>query len=363
MVHDRAHQGCGVEGVADAHVPVGRDEAALQFAANGFVDDDAPRAGAPLPRRADRAEEDGGEDQVDVRVRRHDDRVVAAEFEYGAAQALADHPRDPVSHSAAPRGRNQRNAPVMEEPVPNRGPSSHNQRKDCGVVPVFARNLGCDAGACDGGERGLAGRLPEGGVAADGGDRGVPAPHRDREVEGGDDADHAERVPLLEHAVVGALGVHRQAVELAREAGREVADVDHLLHFAFALGEDLAHLEGDELAEGGLVLAEAVADLADDLAALRGRDGAPIEKGLVCARDDMIVLVPGDLAHGRDAGAVDRRVDVELGAGADPLAGEAAGVEVVDAERREQAGGAGRGRGQCCGISHAWIRCGCEIEM
>ena len=52
-----------------------------------------------------------------------------------------------------------------------------------------------------------------------------------------------ERMPLLHHAVPRPLRGDRQAVELARQADREVADVDHLLHFAVALGADLAHLE------------------------------------------------------------------------------------------------------------------------
>ena len=47
----------------------------------------------------------------------------------------------------------------------------------------------------------------------------------------------------------GPLGGHRQAVELARQADREVADVDHLLHLAAAFGADLAHLEAHQVAE------------------------------------------------------------------------------------------------------------------
>ena len=40
-----------------------------------------------------------------------------------------------------------------------------------------------------------------------------------------------------------------QAMQLARQADREVADVDHLLHLAQAFGEDLAGLERDQRAE------------------------------------------------------------------------------------------------------------------
>ena len=84
-----------------------------------------------------------------------------------------------------------------------------------------------------------------------------------------------ERMPLLHHAVAGPLGRDGQAVELAREADREVADVDHLLHFAVAFGADLAHLERDEFAERLLELAQRVAEIAHDLAALGRRALAP----------------------------------------------------------------------------------------
>ena len=112
-------------------------------------------------------------------------------------------------------------------------------------------------------------------VAADGGEERVPGPDRDREVEGRDDADDAERMPLLVHAVPRALGVHREAVEHARLADREVGDVDHLLDFAVALGLDLAHLEAHEAAEEVLLRAQRVAHQAHGFAAPRRRHVAP----------------------------------------------------------------------------------------
>ena len=97
----------------------------------------------------------------------------------------------------------------------------------------------------------------------------VPRPDRDREIEGADHAHDAERMPLLVHAMAGALAVHGEAVELAREADGEIGDVDHLLHLAEALGQDLAHFERDQRAQVLLVRAQLVADLAHDVAAFR----------------------------------------------------------------------------------------------
>ena len=99
------------------------------------------------------------------------------------------------------------------------------------------------------------------------------------------DADRAERVPRLEHAVAGALGRDREAEELAREADGEVADVDHLLHLAEALLGDLAGLERDERAERLLLAPQLLAEQAHELAAARRGHVAPGLEGRGGARD------------------------------------------------------------------------------
>ena len=143
----------------------------------------------------------------------------------------------------------------------------------------------------DGAQGNLGGRLPHGDVAADRGDERVPGPDGDREVERGDHADDAQRVPLLVHAVHGALGVHGQAVEHARLADREVADVDHLLHFAVAFGLDLAHFHRDQAAQRVLVLAQRLGAQANGFAALRRRYRAPLVKNFLCFLHQVFVIV------------------------------------------------------------------------
>ncbi len=113
--------------------------------------------------------------------------------------------------------------------------------------------------------------LPHHAVTAHQRYRGVPRPHRRREVEGRDHRHHAERMPGLHQPVAGPLRGHRAAVELAREPEREVADVDHLLDLAQRLGGDLAGLDRDQLAEVGLVLAEQLPEALDQ----RAPDGTP----------------------------------------------------------------------------------------
>ena len=118
----------------------------------------------------------------------------------------------------------------------------------------------------DGGEGSVARRLPENRIAADGGDRRVPGPDGHGEVERRHHAHDPQWMPLLVHPVPRPLGVHGEAVELAREPDAEVADVDHLLDFALSLGADLSHLEGDQVPEGLLELAQGVTKGNEDAA-------------------------------------------------------------------------------------------------
>ena len=85
-------------------------------------------------------------------------------------------------------------------------------------------------------------RLPDASVSADPRECCVPVPYGNREVERTDDANDTEGVPLLVHAVPWALGMHREAVQLAGKANGEIADVNHFLHLSEAFLEALAHL-------------------------------------------------------------------------------------------------------------------------
>ncbi len=154
-----------------------------------------------------------------------------------------------------------------------------------------------DAMDRDGGQRGPGRRFPDHRVAADGCEHGIPRPDRDREVERRDDPDGSQRVPLFEHPVPGAFAGDRQAIELARQADREVAHVDHLLDFALAFGADLPRLEGHQQSEVGLVSAEGHTDLTDHLAPPRRRDHPPAPERFVRPVDHPVILLDRGRAH------------------------------------------------------------------
>jgi hypothetical protein len=66
-----------------------------------------------------------------------------------------------------------------------------------------------------------------------------------------------------------------EAVELAREANREIANVDHLLNFAEPFRDNLARFNRDEAAKRVLMSAKLFAEKAHKLAALWRGHGAP----------------------------------------------------------------------------------------
>ena len=92
-------------------------------------------------------------------------------------------------------------------------------------------------------------------------------------------------MPGLHHAVAGPLGGDGEAVQLARQADREVADVDHLLHLAEALGAILPASSVTSAPSASLSRAQLLAEQAHQLAAARRRHVAPELEGGVGARD------------------------------------------------------------------------------
>jgi hypothetical protein len=204
---------------------------------------------------------------------------------HAARDALADHAPDLGRAGEA----DQRNALVVDELLSEIAAGVIEHEEDVGETAGL-QHVVADLHGRDRRQRGLRRRLPDRDVAADRGDERVPGPDRDREVERGDDSDQTDRVPLLVHAVARTLGMHGQAVELARETDRELADVDHFLHFAVALGLGLAHLQRDQRTQRVLVHAQRLGAQPDRLAAARRRGGAPdLERGLR-ALDDQVVI-------------------------------------------------------------------------
>ena len=175
------------------------------------VDDQAAQGGAALARGADRGEGDGARGQLQVGARRDDHRVVAAELEQRAAEAFGDAAAPTLAaHAGAAGGADQRDQRRCDQGLADVAAADQDLRSGPRATSGrFAEaRIACSSSAWQ--ARAVSGVFSEGFQTTlspqTRASARVPRPDGDREVEGGDDADHAERVPRLHHAVAGPLG-------------------------------------------------------------------------------------------------------------------------------------------------------------
>ena len=147
--------------------------------------------------------------------------------------------------------------------------------------------------------RRVLGRLPHHRVAAQQRRDQVPGRHRRREVAGGDDGGHADRVAEGEQLLVGHLRRHRLAVQAPALAQEEVGGVDDLLDLAARLGDRLAHLGGHDPRQRLLVGLHDPADLLDRAAAPGRGGGGPVALGVAGAGAGGYEV--GGVGHGTDS--------------------------------------------------------------
>ena len=84
-----------------------------------------------------------------------------------------------------------------------------------------------------------------------------------------------------------ALTCNGQAIQLARQTDRKIADINHLLHFAQPLGADLAHFKRYQLTQCLFVGTQHFTKQTHQFTTLRCRDGAPAPERGVGALGDL----------------------------------------------------------------------------
>ena len=312
-----------------------------------FVHEQAARRRAALAGRTDRAEHDRRQGEFQIGGFVDDHRVVATEFEQAAAHALGDTLADRTTDPGRAGKADQGNAAVVDKGLCQVGAGIVEQEEQFGEAGVL-QSLVADLHGRDRRQRGARRRLPDADIATNGGEERVPGPHRDRKIEGTDDADQTERMPLVVHAMTRPFGMHGVAVEHARLTDREVRDVDHFLHFAVAFRLDLAHFQRHQRSQRVLVLAQRLAAQAYRFATPGCRRGAPDFEGFLRAlQDQFVIRLAGRVDFGNHL--VGRRIhrlqDAGIG-GPRPFATAeiGAGIGFAEAECLENVSGHGISR-------------------
>ena len=209
-IDQRAHQRPRVEGIADTHLCVGLGQSLFKLVHPRHMDEDPPRAGAALARGADGAEHDRRNGEVQVGRLVDDHCVVTAQLQEALTQSCGDAFCDPAADGRRSGERHQPDAPVVDKALGKVRVGGDEQLED----PRKAMTLEDAVHQVldrDGTQRCPRGRLPHAHVAANGREKGIPRPHCDRKIEGADDSDDSERMPLLVHPMLGTLGMHRAA--------------------------------------------------------------------------------------------------------------------------------------------------------
>src|SRR5207248_1579068 len=166
---------------------------------------------------------------VDVGARRDNQCIVAAKFEDRPAKSPVNCFGDVESHVGRASSRHQWNPRIVSQFLADRLAVAHEQSKNCRIGAGLATNALGNFRHGNRSERRFFRSFPDRRVATDGGESGVPRPDRHWKIEGGDNRDYAEWVPLLHQTVAGPFRLNRQAIKHARLTDGEVADVDHLL--------------------------------------------------------------------------------------------------------------------------------------
>ena len=212
-------------------------------------DDDGDRHAA-LAGRAEAGVDRGVGDEVEVGVRQHEHVVLrAAERLHALAVRACRSRRCTARSGSSRRTRSTATSGCVEQPVDGdlvavqHGEDAVGQ---AGLLPELRRARSLRTGPSRDGFRidGVAGRDR---------DREEPHRHHRREVERADDADDAERLARGVDVDAGRHVLGVLALEVVREAGRELDDLLAARDLAERIGQHLAVLGGDDLGE--LVLA------------------------------------------------------------------------------------------------------------
>src|SRR3954471_12065375 len=97
-------------------------------------------------------------------------------------------------------------------------------------------------------------------------------------------------MPLFHEPVFCPLGLDCESVKLTGKANGEIADIDHLLHFALAFGKNFAGLDGHEPAELLFELAQGITETANRFSANGCWHRPPFQECVVGALNRAIVI-------------------------------------------------------------------------
>src|SRR5699024_6766880 len=237
-------------------------------------------------------EDNAAQSQVKVRGGADDGCVIAAEFQQIATETRCHAWRDFATHAGGTSGGDEFDARVIEKYFAD-GAVTKDEVADVLVLTAVIDRAHQQSMRTEGGKRAHLRGLPHHGITADQGIFGIPRVHSHREVKRGNHADYTDGLPGFHQSVPGTLRRHGLAVEHAGLAEREIADINHFLHYAFSLGNSLSGFHLNKNSQVMLVFSQQLAPALNHVAAARGWNIAPGFEGFIGSRDHLRCLLFG----------------------------------------------------------------------
>src|SRR4051812_34207356 len=97
-------------------------------------------------------------------------------------------------------------------------------------------------------------------------------------------------MPLFHQTMLRALRLNGQTVQHARLPNGEIANIDHLLNFALAFGNDLAGLKRNELPQLMFKIAQGVPKATNRISSHWPRSNTPFQKCFMSPTDREFII-------------------------------------------------------------------------
>ena len=243
---------------------------------DAFGDDQARGRRAALAGGEEAAVQRRVHRDVQVGVVEHDHRILAAHLQLELGHARDAGLRDALAGGHRAGEADRVDALVVQQHLAHFGAAAHHQVEHARRQARAVQDVGDGPGAA--GHQ--IGRLEHHGVAVGQGRGDLPGGDRDGEVPGRDQAHDAHGLARDFHADARAHGRHHLAAGTQRFAGKELEDVAGACHLADGLGQGLAFLAREQVAQFGLARQDLGAGGVEDVEALLRGGQAPGGLGL-----------------------------------------------------------------------------------
>ena len=292
LLGDERAEVAGTQAVADLQPGHPLGDLRHQLVGNGVDGDEHADRHAALARRAEARVDRGVCGEVEVGIRQHQHVVLRAAERLHPLALLGGLLVDVAGDRGGADEGDRCHVRVLDERIDRNLVAVHHVEDAVGQARL-SEQFGHPVGR----GRVFLGGLQDDGVARRDRDREEPQRHHRREVERADDADDAERFAGRVHVNTGRHVLAVLALHEARDAGRQLDDLEAARDLAHRIREHLAVLRSEDSREIFGTLVEQLAEFEDDPLPLREGGVRPGGEGGLGRGDSDVHVADRGEAH------------------------------------------------------------------